>query len=177
MNFSLNLIKVLIKYFFNYQKLNFTDVCISKFRVSPFDLDINMHMNNGRYFTIMDLGRLDLLLQMGYLKRLIKLGYYPVILSESMVFQRSLQCFAAYEIHSQIVGWDKKFFYLCQKFVQNNEVVASAHVRACFKQKKQRGIIDTPTVFSVFNLNMPSTQLNELSEHNIELDHLLLPRD
>lgn len=36
-------------------------------RVWPTDCDLNFHMNNGRYLTFMDLGRVHLLAQMGLL--------------------------------------------------------------------------------------------------------------
>ncbi|WP_080375644.1 thioesterase family protein [Stenotrophomonas maltophilia] len=36
-----------------------------QFRVLPNDLDSNLHMTNGRYWNIFDLGRLDLILRMG----------------------------------------------------------------------------------------------------------------
>ncbi len=35
------------------------------FRVLPNDIDSNLHMTNGRYRTIFDLGRLDLVFRMG----------------------------------------------------------------------------------------------------------------
>jgi len=38
------------------------------FRVWPNDCDINLHLNNGRYLTFMDLGRLQLLAQIGLLR-------------------------------------------------------------------------------------------------------------
>lgn len=36
------------------------------FRVLPNDLDSNLHMTNGRYWNIFDLGRLDLILRMAW---------------------------------------------------------------------------------------------------------------
>ena len=38
--------------------------------VLPNDLDTNLHMNNGRYLTLMDLGRLDLFVRSGLLAAL-----------------------------------------------------------------------------------------------------------
>jgi hypothetical protein len=35
------------------------------FRVLPGDLDVNVHLNNGRYLALMDLGRFDLLIRAG----------------------------------------------------------------------------------------------------------------
>lgn len=34
-------------------------------RVWPGDLDINLHMNNGRYLSLCDLGKIDLMLRTG----------------------------------------------------------------------------------------------------------------
>ena len=39
-------------------------------RVLPNDLDTNLHLNNGRYLTLMDLGRVDLMLRMGVMGEL-----------------------------------------------------------------------------------------------------------
>src|SRR3990170_2263282 len=41
---------------------------ILRFRVWPHDLDLSLHMNNGRYLTIMDQGRLDVMVQSGFLR-------------------------------------------------------------------------------------------------------------
>ena len=38
---------------------------VLSFRVMPSDLDVNLHMNNGRYLSFMDLGRLHLVAQVG----------------------------------------------------------------------------------------------------------------
>ena len=38
------------------------------FRVLPGDLDVNVHLNNGRYLALMDLGRFDLLIRGGLLR-------------------------------------------------------------------------------------------------------------
>ena len=41
-------------------------------RVWPNDLDTNAHMNNGRYLTLMDLGRFDLMTQCGLVGTVLK---------------------------------------------------------------------------------------------------------
>jgi len=41
------------------------DVSRLTFRVWLHDLDTSLHMNNGRYWTLMDLGRTDLMLRSG----------------------------------------------------------------------------------------------------------------
>lgn len=39
------------------------DECVTPFLVMPMDLDVLMHMNNGKYFSLMDLGRVDLMIR------------------------------------------------------------------------------------------------------------------
>ncbi len=47
-------------------RLNPLDTASKQMRVLPNDLDVQMHMNNGRYLSIMDLGRLDLIVRLGF---------------------------------------------------------------------------------------------------------------
>ena len=42
------------------------------FRVLPNDCDINGHLNNGRYLSFMDLGRLHLVAQIGLLRVILR---------------------------------------------------------------------------------------------------------
>ena len=43
----------------------------------PADLDVQRHMNNGRYLTLMDLGRMDLMLRSGFWKKVTDQGCVP----------------------------------------------------------------------------------------------------
>ena len=47
-------------------------------RVLPTDIDIAMHVNNGMYFSLMDLGRFDLMVRSGVWKRMRRRGWNPV---------------------------------------------------------------------------------------------------
>ncbi len=102
------------------------------FRVWPGDLDLLMHMNNGRYLTLMDLGRADAMLRNGVYDRLKKLGWYPVVASETIRFRESLGFFSRFELRTRLLGWDEKSFYLRQLFVLRGRVVAIGVVRVRF---------------------------------------------
>ncbi len=45
---------------------------VLKLRVWPVDLDVNLHMNNGRYLSVMDLNRVDVILRTGLLLPLLR---------------------------------------------------------------------------------------------------------
>lgn len=70
MNLIFRLAKVLITAFFR-DRLSLLDESVLEFRVLPTDLDVNLHMNNARYLSVMDLGRLDLLVRAGLFATLV----------------------------------------------------------------------------------------------------------
>jgi acyl-CoA thioesterase FadM len=106
--------------------------CVSHFRVLPNDLDVLRHMNNGRYFSILDLARVDLMARSGLWQKLKNLGWYPVVVEESMIFRRSLKVFNRYEVRTQVVGWDEKQIIMQQAFWHHDVEVATGIVKARF---------------------------------------------
>ena len=90
--------------------------CVSTFRVWPNDLDVFMHMNNGAYLTIADLGRIDLLIRSDTYGPIRARGWYPVIAGESIRFRRSLRLGERYTITSRILGWNERSLYIEQVF-------------------------------------------------------------
>ena len=47
--------------------------------VLPTDLDTNLHMNNGRYLSIMDRGRMDYVMRVGLLRIVIRNRWMPLV--------------------------------------------------------------------------------------------------
>lgn len=105
------------------------------FRVWPTDVDILMHMNNGRYLTLMDLGRADSIIRSGVYARLKQRGWYTVVASETIRFRESLALFARFELRTRLLGWDDKSFFLRQLFMVRGRVVAIGIVRVRFLKK------------------------------------------
>lgn len=103
---------------------------VVSFRVWPSDLDTNRHLNNGRYLTLMDLGRWDLLTRMGLGRHVMRRRWAPVVAAATIRFRRSLDPFQRYDLRSRVVGWDERSFYLGQTFERGGTVHAHALVRA-----------------------------------------------
>lgn len=101
-------------------------------RVSPGDLDQNRHLNNGRYLTMMDLGRFDLVARTGLLKHLLAERWYPVVTAASIRFRRPLDAFQRYQLRTRIVGWDEQGFFLEQRFERDGNVHAIAVIKGVF---------------------------------------------
>lgn len=108
----------------------------TNFRVLPNDLDALLHVNNGVYLTLMDLGRTDLLLRSNAFSRIRKKGWYPVLAAETIRFKRSLKLWQRFTIRTKVVGWDDRSIYLEQHFISKGNLVAKAVVDARFLSKK-----------------------------------------
>lgn len=110
--------------------------CTSPFRVWPNDLDLFMHVNNGAYLTLADLGRMDLLLRSDAFWPIKRRGWYPVVTAETIQFRRSLRLFERYTIRTRIVGWDDRSTYIEQVFEKPGSdgaiLVAKALIEARF---------------------------------------------
>lgn len=126
------------------------------FRVLPNDLDLNMHMNNGRYFTIMDLGRIDLIVRCGLFSIMMNKKWMPVVGTTKMSFFRSLSPFQHYTVRTSLIGWDAKWFYIEQAFLcDDGKVAALGTIKGLFQSKK--GKIPTAVIFGELSLEAPET--------------------
>ncbi|WP_159603492.1 thioesterase family protein [Agromyces humi] len=116
------------------------DVARTNFITLPTDLDINRHMNNGVYFSIMDVARFDMLVRNGVWGAFRAKGWYPVVASETITFRKSLSLWQRFTIESKLVGYDDKAVYMEQRFVRPGpdgeaEVYAQGFIRARFLRK------------------------------------------
>ncbi|MDH5391552.1 MAG: thioesterase family protein [Gammaproteobacteria bacterium] len=111
------------------------DISVITLRVLLTDLDLNRHMNNGRFLTIMDLGRMDLLKRTGTLKLAIKNKWMPIVGTATIDFQRPLKLWQKYELHSRIYSWDDKWIYLEQTFISNDKLIAKARIKGLLRGK------------------------------------------
>lgn len=134
MNLYLRLIYLLLKSY-GKKRLEPLDTSIINMRVLPNDLDLNLHMNNGRYLTIMDLGRMDLLKRTGTLQLAVKNKWMPIVGTASIEFYRPMKLWQNYQLHSRISHWDEKWFYLEQIFYSREKLIASAFIKGLLRGK------------------------------------------
>jgi len=75
------------------------------FRVWPTDLDLSLHMNNGRYLTLMDLGRLDFMVRSGLWRPLLKHRWTPIASGIAIRFRRELMMFNKVHLETRLMTW------------------------------------------------------------------------
>jgi len=134
-----------------------------RFRVWPNDCDLNLHMNNGRYLTFMDLGRVHLIAQIGFLASLIRRRWSPVLSAAEMNFIRPLGPLQAFDLVTRLLTWDEKYFYIEQRFVANGRLHAVGMVKGLFLRGRER--IESRAVLELLGLDLPAPAVPEVVRH------------
>ncbi|HEY0712647.1 MAG TPA: thioesterase family protein [Polyangia bacterium] len=109
---------------------------VLRFRVMPDDLDFNLHMNNGRYLSLMDLGRTDLVVRAGLLRAAWRRRWRPVLGGATIRYRRSLRPLQRFELRTRLLGWDDRWFVFEQRFVADGQIYALAIARGVFVGEK-----------------------------------------
>jgi len=116
MNLYFRLLKLILSRFFFRKPLKLLDTSIIEGRVWPTDIDNNLHMNNGRYLTLMDLGRFDWILSCGYIGLCFKNRWFPIVGALKILYLKPLKPFEKFQLKTRILGWDAKWIYVEQSF-------------------------------------------------------------
>lgn len=159
MNLYFRLIRVLVSALFRHRDLTALDDSVLHFRVWPNDLDPNWHVNNGRYLTVMDLGRIDLTVRMGFLHLVFGRRWMPVLGGAMVSFQRPLKPFQGYTLRTRLVAWDDKWLYLEQRFESEGKLVAMGVVRGLIRGPDRS--IPTAEVMHEVGFDHPSPAIPE----------------
>jgi len=130
---------VLFRFFYAIFKSRFRarmgvlDECVIAMRVWPNDLDLNMHMNSGRYLSMMDIGRIEILARSRMLREVLKRGWRPLVGAAFIRYRKSLLPFERFMVRSRIVCWDEKWLYFEHILERRGEIAAQAYVRGVLR--------------------------------------------
>jgi len=160
MNLFFRLIIICFGYIFDKRKLDVFGASELEFRTWPFDLDLNGHMNNGRYLSIMDLGRLDLMVRLGLMKTVLKQKWMPVLSAATIRYRMPLDPFQKFRLETRVVWWDEKWFYMEQRFIiinpnnrkKDGAVAAIAFVKGSFYDRKLRATVPSNTLVELMGV-------------------------
>ena len=116
------------------------------FRVWPTDLDTSLLMNNGRYLTIMDMGRLDIMVRGGLWRAVLRHRWTPIASAVSLRFRRELRAFPRVRIETRLVCWHEASVVMEQRFLfaggaRDGELAASALFLGGLYDRKARTFV------------------------------------
>ena len=104
-----------------------------RMHVWPQDIDFNLHMNNARYLSVMDYGRMHLLARTRLLDHALRSRWQPIVGAVWMTYRRSLPLFSAFTLSSRLVCWDDRWFYMEQTFTGNAGLAAVGWVKGLLR--------------------------------------------
>ena len=144
MNLYLRLLITLLRTWFK-PAIRIGDSIELDLRVWPNDLDINGHMNNGRYLTILDLALIDYMARAGLLKLALKKGWRPVLGASMLNYRKGLKPFARYRLRFTLVCWDERWSYMKFEFLCGETVMAAGQSKGAILSR--RGVVPSHDLY------------------------------
>lgn len=146
------------------KKLEINDTDRKSMRVMPLDLDANMHMNNGVFLSVMDLGRSRLSFRTGLYRQSKIHGWgLGVVGGISITYLKSLAPFQKFTLCTKLAGHHDGWFYIEQRFESRRKLVACALVKVIFLKKGKR--VSTDEIISAMGVS-------DIGENKEYLEHL-----
>ncbi|MEM1235560.1 MAG: acyl-CoA thioesterase [Pseudomonadota bacterium] len=123
--------------------MSLLDTHVSQHRVSLFDCDIFMEMNNGRILTMFEMGRFQMAQRVGLWQMLKDKEWGFAVAGSSVRYRKRLVPWERYEMRTQMLGWDERFSYFQQgMFKMSGECANHALFRTAVVHK-HRGVPTT----------------------------------
>lgn len=135
MNLYLRLAWLLLTYRLK-AKMAITDILDRQMRVMPGDLDINGHVNNGRYLTLVDLAIIEVFLRSGVLLKAFRQGWRPILGGSLISYRRGLTPFSKYTLRFQLQSWDERWNYFRFEFIQGGKTAALGYAKGAMVGSK-----------------------------------------
>lgn len=100
------------------------------FRCRLSDIDNFLEMNNGRVFTLYDLGRMDFAVRTGLGKQLLKQRWGLVIAGSTIQYRKRIRAFDKVTLKTKIVAIDERWMYIEQSMWVKGKPCSSAILRS-----------------------------------------------
>ena len=113
-------------------------------RVWPTDIDVFLEVNNGRYLTLMDIGRFEFGKRIGLMDSLKPNGWGLAVAGTSVRYRKRMHMFQKLELHTRVVAVDERWTFFQQIIKKDGKWCVAALVRTAVTSKE--GIVSTKDV-------------------------------
>ncbi|NIX78149.1 thioesterase family protein [Microvirga terricola] len=161
MNLWLRVLHLIVASFFRARLDPARDVSHLSFRVWPHDLDTSLHMNNGRYWTLMDLGRADLMIRSGLWRSILKHSWLPVVSAGQIRFRREMKLFQPFALETRILTWFEGQIVIEHRLISKAKdgapvLSAVALVRVGLYDRRAKNFVSVEQMFDEIGIHAPA---------------------
>lgn len=124
------------------------------------DIDNFFEMNNGRIFTLFDLGRTDFAVRVGLGKKLLTQGWGLVVAGSTIQYRKRIRLLTKVRICTRLVAIDDRWFYIEQSMQAKGQTACTALIRAGVTDLKNGRTLKSADVLQALgcpDLAMPPT--------------------
>ncbi len=97
-----------------------------RLRVWPGDLDLNGHMNNGRYLTIIDLMLVEYFVRSGFARVMVQAGWRPMSGGAVITYRKALKPGQRFRLRFALAGADPAWNFMHFEFLRDDGVRCAA---------------------------------------------------
>ena len=163
MNLYLRLLWTVLRVKFM-QPISMDEALVRTFKVLPNDLDINGHMNNGRYLTLLDLMIVEFFARTGFLKVLLKHGWRPMSGGAVITYRKGLKPFQTYQIRYSYAASNDIWNFMRFEFVtMEGDVCAAGYMKGAAVSK--RGLVPNRVSYQKMEMQPDERPLPEAVKH------------
>jgi acyl-CoA thioesterase FadM len=100
-----------------------------QWRVLPNDIDLNGHMNNGRYLTLIDLMLVEYFVRIGFAGVMLERGWRPMAGGSFITYRRALKPLQTYTLRFRLDACDTAWNYMRFEFLDGERVCAAGYMK------------------------------------------------
>jgi acyl-CoA thioesterase FadM len=172
MNLYFRLIWIVVRSLFK-SSIDFADKISLNLHILPNDLDINRHLNNGRYLTLLDLANIEFFIRSGVLKHALRKGFRPMLGGLIVTYRKGLSLFERCTLTMQIEAWDEHWNYFRFEFRNSDDHLSAAgYIKGAFVSKK--GIIPNKVADKIFGHGRGDCKLPPAVANWIESENAIM---
>lgn len=171
MNLYLRLLFTLLRAW-RLPKLKVGDSLERSFRVLPNDIDINGHMNNGRYLTMVDLMLIEYFVRLGFASALLQNGWRPMSGGSFVTYRRALKPLQTYRLRYRIEACDTFWNFMHFEFLDGDKLCASGYMKGAAVGKA--GLVPNVQSYAALNTALLTNPLPDAVKHWLAAEDSLM---
>jgi acyl-CoA thioesterase FadM len=164
-------------------RLGMHDVLELPMRVLPNDLDLNVHLSNARYLSVLDLGVIAILVRSRFMKAIRSLGAFPMEGGVMISYRSQIHPFARYRLRLWYLGCDEYWHVFAFAFVRADGRLAAKGLVKGGAVRRAEGLVRTQEIWERYTAQtgepvrpppLPAYARDWLAAERAAMDHMMV---